>query len=244
MTGSLHIGTSGWNHKHWMGRFYPEQLPQAEMLAFYAKYFDTVEINNSFYQLPKIRTFTKWRETVPENFRFSVKASRFITHMKKLKAPRTSSQKLFTRIQRLQRTLGPILFQLPPRWRRDDERLEKYLRSLPHKHQYSFEFRDPSWLSADVYALLKKYNVAFCIHDFRGEQTPREITADFTYLRMHGPHKAAYWGSYSKEILHERAREIKEWQKQLRDVYVYFNNDVEGHAITNALELKRLCAAL
>jgi uncharacterized protein YecE (DUF72 family) len=239
--GSIHIGTSGWNYKHWIGRFYPQGLPQAELLSFYAKYFDTVEVNNSFYQLPKLHTFTNWRKTVPADFRFAVKASRFITHMKKLKAPRTSSQKLFTRIERLRGTLGPILFQLPPHWRCDEDRLARYLDSLSATHQYAFEFRDSSWLTESVYALLKQHNVAFCIHDFRGTQTPSEITADFTYIRMHGPHKAAYSGSYSAEALQRWAQDIKDWRKHLKDIYVYFNNDVEGHAVTNALQLRELC---
>jgi uncharacterized protein YecE (DUF72 family) len=241
VVGTIHIGTSGWNYRHWFGRFYPEHLPQSELLSFYAKYFDTVEINNSFYHLPKIKTFNSWRETVPRNFVFALKASRFITHMKKLKAPKTSSKKLFNRMKRLEETLGPILFQLPPGWTRNDKRLAKFLASLPATHQYVFEFRDPSWLTEEIYDLLKQHNTAFCIHDFRGERTPREITADFTYVRMHGPRKAAYSGSYPPRVLKEWAKQIHEWQSKLRDIYVYFNNDAEGNAIKNALKLRELC---
>lgn len=239
--GSVHIGTSGWNYKHWFGRFYPEHLPQDEMLSFYARHFDTVEINNTFYQLPKIKTFTNWRKSVPKNFLFALKASRFITHMKKLKAPKTSSKKLFNRMQRLKETLGPILFQLPPGWARNDERLARFLESLPARHRYVFEFRDTSWLTQDIYDLLKASNAAFCIHDFRGERTPKEITADFTYVRMHGPSKAAYSGSYSPEVLEQLANQIREWQEKLKDIYVYFNNDAEANAIKNALQLRQLC---
>ena len=239
--GTIHIGTSGWNYRHWFGRFYPEHLPQSELLSFYTKYFDTVEINNSFYHLPKIKTFNAWRETVPGNFVFALKASRFITHMKKLKAPKTSSKKLFNRMERLEETLGPILFQLPPGWSRNDKRLAKFLESLPAAHQYVFEFRDPSWLTEEIYDLLKQHNTAFCIHDFQGERTPQEITADFTYVRMHGPRKAAYSGSYPPRVLKEWAEQIHEWQSELRDIYVYFNNDAEGNAIKNALRLRELC---
>lgn len=238
---SVHIGTSGWNYKHWLGPFYPEHLPQDEMLCFYARHFDTVEINNTFYHLPTIKTFTSWRKQVSKDFLFAVKASRFITHMKKLKAPKTSAKKLFNRMQKLEETLGPVLFQLPPGWRRNDERLARFLESLPARHQYVFEFRDASWFKQDIYDLLKQHNVAFCIHDFRGQKTPREITADFTYVRMHGPRKAAYSGSYQPRVLQNWAQQIAEWQKKLKDIYIYFNNDAEGNAIKNALKLRQLC---
>src|ERR1043166_2126398 len=163
VVGAIHIGTSGWNYRHWFGRFYPEHPGQSDLLSFYAKYFDTVEINNTFYHLPKVKTFTAWRETVSENFIFALKASRFLTHMKKLKAPKTSSKKLFNRMEKLGETLGPILFQLPPGWSRNHERLEKFLESLPARHRYVFEFRDPSWLIPEINELLKKHNAAFCI---------------------------------------------------------------------------------
>jgi uncharacterized protein YecE (DUF72 family) len=161
--------------------------------------------------------------------------------MKKLKAPKTSSKKLFNRMERLEETLGPILFQLPPRWSRNDERLAQFLESLPTRRQYVFEFRDSSWLTPEIYELLKKHNAAFCTHDFRGERTPREITADFTYVRMHGPRKAAYSGSYPPQVLKEWAEQIHQWQDELKAIYVYFNNDAEGNAIKNALKLRELC---
>jgi uncharacterized protein YecE (DUF72 family) len=236
----VYVGTSGWNYKHWIGRFYPEDLPQNEMLGFYARQFDSVEINNSFYQLPKLKTFNNWRQAVPKNFTFAVKASRFITHMKKLKAPKTSSRKLFTHVKRLDHKLGPILFQLPPHWQCDIARLAAFIEAMPAKHSYVFEFRDESWFNPEVYRLLAKHNVAFCIHDFRSKESPREITADFTYLRFHGPHKAAYSGSYPPRVLEKWAKKITEWQHQLSAIHVYFNNDAEGHAIRNALSLREL----
>src|SRR5262245_26148986 len=201
MSAKIEIGTSGWNYKQWMGVFYPSGLPQKDLLSFYAKHFDTVEINNSFYRLPELNTFNNWRESVPQRFTFAVKGSRFITHMKKLKAPRTSSEKLFDRVAGLEEKLGPILFQLPPRWKVNPERLAEFLAAIADEHRYAIEFRDPCWIIEQIFELLNKHNVAFCIHDLRGEATPREITADFTYVRMHGPGAAAYSGSYSPATL-------------------------------------------
>lgn len=241
MAGAIRIGTSGWNYKHWFDRFYPKGLRQQDLLSFYAEHFDTVEINNSFYQLPAIKTFSRWRDTVPNSFVFAVKGSRFITHMKKLKAPKTSSRKLFTHIKRLKQTLGPVLFQLPPGWRCNRDRLSTFLKALPPAQEFVFEFRDRSWMQDDVYDLLKQHNAAFCIHDLRGEQTPKIITADFAYIRMHGPTAAAYSGSYPPQALKQWAEEIVEWRGKLRHVYVYFNNDIGGCAIKDALKLKELC---
>jgi uncharacterized protein YecE (DUF72 family) len=241
MKGNIRIGTSGWNYRHWFDRFYPKKLPQPDLLSFYADYFDTVEINNSFYKLPTFQAFRRWRHSVPDSFVFAVKASRFITHMKKLKAPKASSTKLFNRMKRLSEKLGPILFQLPPDWHCNRERLAKFLKSLSPERRYAFEFRDSSWLKEEIFDLLKEHNTAFCIHDFRGEQSPKIITADFTYVRMHGPRRAAYSGSYPPRILKKWAQQIEDWREKLSDVYVYFNNDAEGHAVWNALKLKELC---
>lgn len=233
------IGTSGWHYKHWLGGvFYPPGITGAEMLEYYARHFDTVEINNSFYRLPTIKTFDKWRDTSPRDFCFAVKASRFTTHMKKLKDPKTSSAKFFLVAERLERKLGPILFQLPPRWKVNLERLELFLEALPDEHKYAFEFRDESWLVADVFKLLRKYNAAFCIHDFEDMKIPPEITANFTYLRFHGPTSAKYAGSYSTSELRAWARRIESWRKEASAVYGYFNNDPGGAAVRNALVLK------
>jgi uncharacterized protein YecE (DUF72 family) len=240
MSGAVHIGTSGWNYKHWVGPFYPKDLPQKKWLAYYADHFDTVEVNNTFYQLPEFSTFTTWRETVPQEFTFAVKASRFITHMKKLSAPKSSSEKFFNRTERLEDKLGPILFQLPPGWQCNCERLAEFLDAIPSEGQYAFEFRNQSWLQKDVYDLLRQHNIAFCIHDFRGQESPREITSDFAYVRMHGPGEIAYAGSYPLAALRKWGQQIKDWQKDLKAIYVYFNNDFEGHAVKNALKLREL----
>jgi uncharacterized protein YecE (DUF72 family) len=236
----VHIGTSGWHYKHWLGVFYPAGTVSSEMFQFYARYFDTVEINNSFYRLPAAKTFDNWKESSPAAFCFAVKASRFITHMKKLKEPKSSSAKFFLVADRLGEKLGPILFQLPPRWKLNIERLAEFLEALPGEHQYVFEFRDETWLVPEVYQLLRKYNAAFCIHDFADMNIPHEITADFTYIRFHGPTSAKYFGSYSNEQLRTWANRIDEWRAGLSAVYVYFNNDPEGAAVRNAMTLKKL----
>ena len=240
MSAKIHIGTSGWNYQHWLGPFYPEDLSDKDMLSFYAEQFDTVEINNTFYHLPSFKALKTWHETVPRGFTFAVKASRFITHMKKLKAPKTSTKKFFTRAERLEDALGPILFQLPPHWGCDPNRLAGFLDALPSRRRYVFEFRDQSWHTEKVYDLLKKHNAAFCIYDLAGKESPLEITADFTYIRLHGPTQAAYAGSYPPQALKKWARRIKKCRKDLEAVYFYFNNDPEGHAIENALKLKEL----
>ena len=245
MDGKVHIGTSGWNYKHWKGVFYPAGLPQKRWLAYYAERFSTVEVNNTFYQLPQYSTFETWRETVRQipnssEFTFALKASRFITHMKKLKDPKSSSEKFFDRSARLQEKLGPILFQLPPGWPVNIERLAEFLITIPSEHRYAFEFRNESWLSDDIFNLLRQYNVAFCIQDFRGKQSPREITADFTYVRMHGPGEMAYVGSYSEADLQQVEQHISKWRRELTDVYVYFNNDIGGCAVNDARRLQEI----
>lgn len=240
MSGVVRIGTSGWHYKHWLGQFYPAKLAPKEMFRFYSLHFDTVELNNTFYRLPTPVTFESWRDNSPDNFLYAVKASRFITHMKKLKDPESSTVKFFDGAERMGEKLGPILFQLPPRWRVDIERLSNFLEALPEEHRYVIEIRDESWLVRDVYDVLRKFNVAFCIHDLSNMQTPLEVTADFTYMRFHGPGAAKYRGSYSDSALRGWAERISEWRDSKVDSYAYFNNDIGGHAITNAQTLKQL----
>ena len=210
------------------------------MFAFYARTFDTVEINNSFYHLPSLKTFDAWREAAPKGFCFAVKGSRFITHMKKLRDPESSTDKFFLGVERLQKKLGPILFQLPPRWDLNIDRLREFLEALPGEYRYVFEFRDERWLVAEVYEMLRRHNAAFCIHDFADMKVPREVTADFSYLRFHGPTSAKYAGSYSRPELLQWARWIKDHRSKLRSIYAYFNNDIGGEAVKNAVTLKQL----
>ena len=239
MGGKIFIGTSGWHYKHWRGNFYPTDLTNQEWLQFYATKFNTVEINNSFYHLPARSSFDSWRQTVPRSFVFAVKGSRFTTHMKKLKDPKSSTRKFFAGAERLKNKLGPILFQLPPHWRVDLVRLNEFLKAMPKGHRYAFEFRDESWLIEEVYEVLKRHNAALCIHDLGGRQSPLEITADFAYVRFHGPTEARYSGSYSGKALRSWAVRIKEWRMASKSVYAYFNNDVGGCAPRNAEELKQ-----
>ena len=237
------IGTSGWHYKHWLGVFYPAGTRTSEMFKFYARYFNTVEINNSFYRLPSAETFDAWRDSSPRGFCYAVKASRFITHMKKLKDPRISSEKFFLVAERLRQKLGPILFQLPPRWKVNVERLSEFLEALPREHKYTVEFRDESWFVTPVFEVLRKFNVAYCIHDFAEMKVPIEITADFTYVRFHGPTSAKYAGSYSEPQLQSWAERIESWRSKLSAAYLYFNNDPGGEAVKNALTLKELLGA-
>jgi uncharacterized protein YecE (DUF72 family) len=236
---NVSIGTSGWHYKHWRGLFYDAHATGPEMLPFYLRHFDTVEINNSFYRLPEEETFQAWREATPENFLFAVKASRFITHNKKLSDPQSALEKFIPRAEILGRKLGPILFQLPPRWHVNAQRLESFLKTLPNRHRYAFELRDPTWHTEAVYKLLQRHNAAFCIYELAGFQSPLEITADFTYVRLHGP-AGKYQGSYSAGALRSWAQRIGTWRGELKHVYVYFDNDQEAFAARNALDLKRL----
>lgn len=234
--GAYHIGTSGWHYDHWIGRFYPEDITKKEFLAFYKDHFETVEINNSFYHLPTPKTFDQWRQASGKGFRFAVKGSRYITHMKKLKDPRKTLKKFLDAVRSLKSKLGPILFQLPPKWHINTERLGSFLKELPSKYQYAFEFRDKSWFNDDVYALLSDHNAAFCIYDMIGDTTPQVVTADFIYVRFHGPSQK-YGGNYQKRQLKTWAKKIQDWTKDGKDVYCYFNNDLEGYAVKNAQAL-------
>src|SRR5215831_13975665 len=172
MAAEVHIGTSGWHYNHWKGPFYPEDLPASEMLSFYVEHFDTVEINNSFYHVPKVKTFKDWRDSTPKKFLFAVKGSRYLTHMKKLKDPKKGLKNLIPKAENLKEKLGPILFQLPPHWKCNPDRLSTFLDALPEKHQYTFELRDPSWHTQDVYDLLKEHNAAFCVYQLGGFESP------------------------------------------------------------------------
>ncbi len=235
----FHIGTSGWHYKHWIGPFYPRGLSASNMLAWYAERFETVEINNSFYRMPSEAAVRKWAETVPPDFRFAVKASRYITHMKKLKDPEAALQRFLPVVEGLRRKLGPILFQLPPQWPPDLERFSAFLDALPPRHRYAFEFRNPEWHADPVYRLLEKRRAAFCIFDMAGFASPVRITAKFAYVRLHGP-GGKYQGRYSRRELERWAGTIERWR--LADVFVYFDNDERGFAVRNAAELQRMLA--
>lgn len=235
----IHIGTSGWHYDHWKGPFYARDSVQGEYLSSYARHFGTVEVNNTFYQLPAEATLVSWRETVPPDFVFAVKASRYITHMKKLRDPVEPVATFLDRVGCLEAKLGPVLFQLPPRWHCDVARLKRFLDVLPRGRRYALEFRDPSWFNPRVYDLLRDHEVAFCIYYLGGDASPKETTTDFVYIRLHGP-DGPYRGSYTPQMLAGWAGAISTWSNQGKEVYCYFNNDPEGHAPRNALNLEEM----
>lgn len=237
--GDVLIGTSGWSYDHWQGPFYPKELPPRERLKYYAERIASTEINNSFYQLPDKKTLQAWHDTVPADFVFTAKGSRYITHMKKLKDPEKSVSGFLERIGILEDKLGPILLQLPPRWRFNGKRLAAFLAQLSGEFRYAFEFRDPSWLNEETYAMLAEHKAAFCIYDLDGFLSPREVTADVVYVRLHGP-DGPYQGSYDSRTLSGWAGAFSTWSAQGRDVYCYFDNDQAGYAAQNALRLQSM----
>lgn len=241
--GTIYIGTSGWHYAHWVGPFYPEHLPSGEFLSYYTRRFKTVEINNTFYHLPAVQTLRDWGGRVPSEFLFACKGSRFITHMKKLKDPEQSIKRFFQAIEVLGKKLGPILFQLPPRWRINVTRLDDFLEALPRKYRFAFEFRDTSWFDQSIHGLLAKYNAAFCVYNLAGRWSPEILTADFVYIRLHGP-DGAYQGQYDEKTLRTWAKKAIKWSSEGKDVYCYFDNDQNGYAAKNALKLKHLAEKL
>ena len=209
-----------------------------EFLPYYASYFTTVEINNTFYRLPTPQTLDSWLTKTPKNFLFTCKASRFITHMKKLKDPEKSTQRFFECMTLLQKKLGPILFQLPPHWRMNAPRLGEFLKALPKNFSYAFEFRDGSWFDERIYQLLTVHNAAFCLYDLAGMRSPEIVTANFAYIRLHGPGDP-YKGRYDDATLRRWAKKLVCWSHNGKDVYCYFDNDDKGFAATNALSLQK-----
>ena len=234
----IRIGTSGWHYAHWEGLFYPDKLPKSKWFEHYAQHFDTVEINNTFYQLPKLETFKNWHKQAPKDFLYTVKANRFITHIKRLKDPQETLERFFERVSILKENLGPILYQLPPSLHKDLDLLESFLKCLPKRRLSVFEFRHKSWFSDDTYELLNKFNVGFCTHDMPGIEVPRVVTADIIYVRFHGP-TGRYQGDYSKSALQSWAQWITDHVKGKKAVFAYFNNDIHAYAVYNAKTLKQ-----
>lgn len=237
--GKILIGTSGWKYDHWNGTFYPEELKKKNQLDFFTQQFDTVELNNSFYRQPTASNFTSWYHQVPKGFIYSVKANRYFTHLKKLKVSGTDLDDFLSAAEGLKTALGPILFQLPPKWKINVERFKSFLELLPKNFRYTFEFREPSWYHEDIFNLLKEYNAAFCIYELGGHLSPVISTADFVYIRLHGP-GAKYQGSYTDDSLCTWKEKCMDWANIGKDVYVYFDNDQLGYAAFNALKLKEL----
>ena len=235
--GSVRIGTSGWEYAHWRGRFYPRGLPADRRLEFYAQRFDTVELNNSFYRLPEAETFAAWRRRVPDGFAFAVKASRYLTHRKRLREPAEPLERLWTRARRLGDRLGPMLYQLPPRWRPNFERLDEFLRTAPRDAPQAIEIRDRRWYGPTLDAALDAAGVALCLHDMPESASPRRRVGPFVYVRFHGA-GTRYGGSYASQKLAAWAERMAAWAADGWPVWAYFNNDVEGHAVTDAERLR------
>ena len=236
---NIYIGTSGWSYPHWRGPFYPEDQKRKDFLSYYTQHFRTVEINNSFYKLPSPQTLRQWKKIAPSGFVFTFKASRYITHMKKLKDPEDTLPPLFESAGALGDKLGPILFQFPPRWRLNMDRFLFFLDSLPPGYRYAFEFRDPSWQVPAVYEALLMVEAAFCIFELSGFLTPKEVTAEFVYIRLHGP-DGAYQGEYDASTLAGWAGAMTHWADEGRDVFCFFDNDESGYAAKNALRLHNM----
>lgn len=231
------IGTSGWSYEHWKGVFYPEDLAKAKWLEYYCQHFKTVELNASFYHLPKRKTFENWRKRVGRDFVFSVKGSRFITHMKKLKDCQEPAVRFFEAASGVKNSKDIVLWQLPPGLKVNVKRLKEFLGGLRGaRWRYAFEFRNETWLCKEVFEMLKGHNMAVVFQDFEYWPITEKITADFVYIRLHGK-KELYVSCYTKKELENWAKKIKNWKKEELDVYVYFNNDMRGYAVKNAKEL-------
>ncbi len=236
---SVRIGCSGWNYKHWRERVYPPGLPPRRWLDHYATLFDTVEVNATFYRLPTRKAVASWVEQSPPGFLFAVKASRYLTHVKRLTDLGAGIERYYERIEPLVESpkLGPVLWQLPPTFRRDDERLANALVRLP-PGRHCFEFRDESWFVPEVYELLRARSVALVIGDNPSRPyQAHELTADWTFVRFHYGSRGRN-GNYSERELDEWARRIDGWRKSV-DVYAYFNNDWAGYAVRNGLYLRQ-----
>jgi uncharacterized protein YecE (DUF72 family) len=247
VNGAPRIGCSGWNYKSWRGTFYAAEMPASRWLNYYTSVFDTVEINNTFYRLPEKSTFACWKQQTPPGFVVAVKASRFLTHIKRLKDPEEPIDRLFSRAKALGPRLGPVLYQLPPNFFRNDvnvERLEIFLRALPRRMNsrivhHVFEFRHPSWYVAETYALLEQRKATLCLHDKRGSAIFEPFVGPIVYVRFHGT-SGHYAGSYPDERLAGWAETLAQQVRNGRQVFAYFNNDPGAVATENAQTLRRL----
>jgi uncharacterized protein YecE (DUF72 family) len=238
--GKVRIGTSGWHYASWWGPFFPAGLKKAEALGYYASRFDATELNAPFYRTPTLEAVHGWFDQTPDDFRFAWKASKFITHWKRLNASCANSLALMeTRLAVLRHKTGPILFQLPPRMTIDRGRLEGFIAMLDPARQYSFEFRHPSWYDAAIFALLGRHDIALCLSDHAAAPAPREVTASFVYIRNHGP-SGRYHGNYSDAALADWAKHIAGWRKRGADIWAFFDNDVKSAAPQDAARLSAL----
>jgi len=234
------IGTSGWNYDHWRGVFYPQGLAKTRWLDYYAGIFSSIEVNATFYRSMRPSTFEKWGQNTPEGFLWSVKANRFITHIRRLRDAAGPLHSFLESLRPLGDKLGPILFQLPPSLAFDEGLLRDFCALLPRGERYTIEARHGSWLCDDALSCMMESGIAWCISDTAGRYPYREeLTADFTYIRLHGS-KRLYASCYTESELREWASKIRAWGK---DAYVYFDNDFMGYAPENALRLRELASS-
>lgn len=229
----------GWQYVHWRGDFYPRDLPQDRWFEHYAERFDTVELNNSFYRLPEADAFAAWARRAPSGFLMAVKASRYLTHVRRLREPAEPLDRLWRRARRLGDRLGPMLYQLPPRWHRNVERFDDFALAVPSDRPQAVEFRDPDWYHAETYAALERGGLALCLHDMPGSTSPRQLIGPFVYVRFHGS-GAKYGGRYPGQALAAWADRLLGWAEGGRACYAYFNNDVGGHAFRDAARLREM----
>lgn len=238
------IGTSGWNYNHWRKIFYPEELPQNRWLEFYSRYFETVEVNMTFYRFPPEKTVENWKNKVPEGFVFSVKGNRSITHIKKLKNVEFILKKFLSVISIFDEKLGPILFQLPPSFPFKKEHLKEFCEVLSSQEiikngKFSIELRDRRWVNEEVFSILRIYNISLCFSDYPRVKIDSPSTADFVYMRRHGP-TSLYSSRYNETEIMRDAFLIKKYSKTNMDIFVYYNNDANAWAVQNALQLKEM----
>ena len=241
----LIVGTSGFVYPHWRGVFYPEGLAEAERLPFYARYFGAVELNVTYYNLPTRENFERWASEVPAGFRFVIKGSRYVTHMKKLKDAEEPVRQLLSRASALGPAFSAVLWQLPANFHRDSMRLGKFCNILAHAEprvRHAFEFRHESWLTEDVYRILRDHGHALCIAHSTRWPRAEVVTTDFTYLRFHGG-AGTYDSRYTDGELREWADKARGWLSSGKDVYAFFNNDAHGYAIDNARSFAHLATA-
>jgi uncharacterized protein YecE (DUF72 family) len=233
--GRARVGCSGWQYRDWKGVVYPDTLPQRRWLEHYTTLFDTVEVNNTFYRLPPPSTVEGWAAQAPSSFTFAVKLGQFGSHRMKLRDATSWLPNHVDRLERLGAAVGPTLVQLPPRWRRNAERLDEFLEAAPRRYRWAVELRDPSWLHDDVYDVLRRHGAALCIHDLLADH-PWVLTTDWTYVRFHGPDALAepYHGRYTGRKLRRPAQRLDAWLDDGCDVYAYFNNDWYANAVVDA----------
>lgn len=239
MSQAIRIGTSGWEYAHWRGRFYPSDLPRERWLEYYSGRFDAVELNAPFYRLPEPTTFGGWARRAPAAFTYAVKASRYLTHLRRLREPEEPLERLWSRAARLGPHLGPVLYQLPPRWRPNLERLEAFLRAVPADRDQALEFRDRRWYRPDVLSALAGTAVSLCLHDMPGSETRPEPAGRIAYVRFHGAGQR-YGGAYSSQSLSAWADRLVDWSLAGTPVWAFFNNDVDGHAPRDADRLRAM----